>query len=121
MGNKVCSIVLDFLNGDVFDNAFNYTYIVLISKSKNPSKASDFKPNSLCNVIYKLASKILVNGLKLIMSSIFSNNQNAFLPCRLIADNIIVVAYEVLQSMKTKFQGKTEHMAVKLDILKAFD
>lgn len=80
VGNEVYSLVLDFLNGGVFDDAFNYTYIVIIPNSKNPTKANDIRPISLYNVINKLIFKVLVNKLMLIMPSIISTNQSVFLP-----------------------------------------
>lgn len=53
------------------------------------------------------------------MPAIISSNQSVFLSGRLIID--IIVAYEALHSMKTRFQGKTRPMAVKLDTLNAYD
>ena len=59
--------VLDFLHSGHMVPAINYTHIVLIPKVKKPEKMADFGPISLCNVIYKIISKILVNRLKLIL------------------------------------------------------
>lgn len=39
---KVCEVVLDFLNGSVFTVDINETYIALIPKIKNPSLTTDF-------------------------------------------------------------------------------
>ena len=63
-GETVVNAVLDFLNNGIMLPAINHTNIVLIPKVKNPEKMFDFKRISLCNVIYKIISKVLANRLK---------------------------------------------------------
>ena len=53
VGDDVVNVVLEFLNDGVMLPALNHTNIVLIPKVKNPEKLSQFRPISLCNVIYK--------------------------------------------------------------------
>ena len=67
VGNDVTAAVLDFLNSGTMLPEINYTHIVLIPKVKSPEKMSDFRPISLCNVIYKIISKVLANKLKQIL------------------------------------------------------
>ena len=59
MGDNVVSVVLDYLHSGVMGLEINHTNIVLIPKIKSPKRMSDFRPISLCNVIYKIISKVL--------------------------------------------------------------
>jgi hypothetical protein len=120
VGEEVCTAITSFLHEGIMDEKINYTNIVLIPKKSNPIAVSDFKPISLCNVIYKLMSKVLANRLKAVLPVIISPNQSAFIPGRLISDNILA-AYETLHSMHTCHWGKTGYVAVKLDMSKAYD
>ena len=93
---------------------------MLIPKVKNIEKMSEFRPISLCNVIHKVISKVLVNRLKQVLLDIISPTQSAFVLGRLINDNVIV-AYEVLHSMHARKKGKTGTLALKLDVSKVYD
>lgn len=55
VGNVVIKTLLNFLNRGIIPPKFNETHIVLIPKVKNPQLVTDYRPISLCNVIYKLA------------------------------------------------------------------
>ena len=72
MGDTVVDAMLDFLNIGHMLLDINHTYIVLIPKVKNPEKMSNFRPISLCNVIYKIISKVLANRLKQVLLNIIS-------------------------------------------------
>ena len=67
VGNGVTDAVLDFLHTGNIVPDINYTHIVLIPKVKKLKKIANFRPISLCNVIYKIISKVLANRLKLIL------------------------------------------------------
>ena len=99
MGDDVTAIVLKALNTGVVHESLNTTFITLIPKIKHPKKVSDFRPISLCNVIYKLISKVVVNRLKKVLAQTIPESQSAFLLGRLIYDNILM-AFETLHHLK---------------------
>ena len=72
-------MVLNVLNSNMSMVEINKTNITLVPKIKNPTKMTDFRPISLCNVVYKLTLKVLANHLKIILPQIISENQSAFL------------------------------------------
>jgi hypothetical protein len=93
---------------------------VLIPKTNKPECMKDLRPISLCNVVYKLVSKMLASRLKEILGEIISPNQSAFVPGRLITYNILL-AYECTHFMRNKKHGKDTYAAVKLNMSKAYD
>ena len=52
-----------------FDLALTEILIVLILKD-NPMRTKDFQPISLCNILYKLIIKVLVNNLRPFMENL---------------------------------------------------
>jgi hypothetical protein len=120
IGNDVTKAIIEFFQSGKMLKSINYTHIALIPKVKAPESMTQFRPISLCNVMYKIISKVLANRLKLVLNHVISGNQSAFVPERLITDNILV-AFEALHYLKTKRKGRSTHMAVKLDMSKAYD
>ncbi|KAL0403557.1 UNVERIFIED_CONTAM: putative mitochondrial protein [Sesamum radiatum] len=116
----VTATTLHLLNNHALPDNYNATTIVLIPKCTKPDHLSQFRPISLCNVLYKIASKTIANRLKPILDIIISPNQTAFIPGRLITNNVIV-AYELNHYLRTKTKGVKGYMALKLDISKVYD
>lgn len=56
--------VLVILNNNMDLSFINDTYIALIPTSHNPKCTKDYRPISLCNIIFKLVTKITTNRLK---------------------------------------------------------
>ncbi|KAL5804943.1 hypothetical protein ACOSQ3_031743 [Xanthoceras sorbifolium] len=73
VGEDVSSVCLKVLNGGCSIEEFNTTNVVLIPKVKNPERMTDFRPISLCSVIYKTVSKVMANRLKEILPFIISS------------------------------------------------
>lgn len=110
----------DVLNFKNFLEGVNNTLITIMPKVTNAKRIGDFKPISLCNVIYKIVAKNLANWLKFILPKIISPQQSGFVPRHLIIDNILI-AYEVLHFLSTRLKGKERFMSLKLDMRKAYD
>ena len=70
----VIKIVLGFLNHGVAPPNFHETHIMLIPKTKDPTNVTSYRPISLCNVVYKLASKAVANRLKVVLQHIVGQN-----------------------------------------------
>ena len=119
-GGEISEVVLRVLRGEDDPAIINNTCIVFIPKVDSPEELGQFRPISLCNVIYKIASKVMANRLKLILPEIISEEQSAFVPGRLITDNIIT-AYECMHFMKQKRARDNHFCALKLDMRKAYD
>ena len=120
VGPVVTKAVLQFCHTGLVSEGLNHTNIVRIPKSPCPTKVSDFRPISLCNVLYKIVTKMLVNRLRHKITKLVAPYQNAFVPGRLISDNVLI-AHEVLQFIRKRKQGNTYLAALKLDISKAYD
>jgi hypothetical protein len=63
MKEEIITAVKEFFQSSVMPHGVNDTTIVLIQKVAYPEKLSEFRPISLCNVLYKIVSKCLVNRL----------------------------------------------------------
>ena len=74
IGEDVSKVVLNCLNSGSIPSSINRTFITLIPKVKSPSVVSEFRPISLCNVIYKIVSKVVANKLKKVFPFIISDS-----------------------------------------------
>ena len=97
--------------------ALNATFFTLIPKENKPSTPNKFRPIALCNVLYKIITKIIANRLKPLLPSLISVEQTGYVEGRKILDGIIL-AHEAIHSLKTT---KNPGMLLKLDLSKYFD
>lgn len=85
----------------------------------NVTNFSHLRPISLCNVAYKIISKILVARLRPFLDRFISANQFAFVPRRWIGENSVLLN-EILHTMRRK-RGQSGYIGIKVDMQKAFD
>jgi len=94
----------------------NSSFLTLIPKESNPS-FNHFRPISLCNISYKIISKIIATRLKPFLLILISPNQGGFAEKRQMIDNILIVQEAIHSSNERKERG----MVIKLDMENAFD
>ncbi|KAL9690833.1 hypothetical protein QQ045_011244 [Rhodiola kirilowii] len=103
--HEVIKFSLNFLNeGSRLGRGMNDTLITLIPKKKSPITFNEFRPIRLCIVAMKIITKDLANRLKEVLNDCISASQSAFIPGRLITDNILI-AHELINYIRTKTQG----------------
>ena len=107
-----------FRHGKILQE-FNNTFIVLIPKKNRACNFNQFRPISLCNVVYKAISKILVGRLRPFLDKMVDSAQVAFVPSRYITKNI-VLAQEIVHSFR-HMKRKKGFLGVKIDFQKAYD
>jgi hypothetical protein len=90
----------------------NHWFIAFVPKKLGASSVHQFHPISLCNVIYKIISKILANRFKGLLRHFISPFQYAFVPFINIQDNSILV-HELFNSINLK-RGRGGLMQLKL-------
>lgn len=110
--------------GDSFEGCslplgLNDTYVCLIPKTNSPDNLKLFRLISLCNSIYKILTKCIVNRVRPLMYKLISPLQTSFIPRRRVADNVFIVQEAVYKRRKKK--GTKGFCATKLDLKKAFD
>ncbi|MCH84971.1 RNA-directed DNA polymerase (Reverse transcriptase), partial [Trifolium medium] len=86
----------------------------------NPGSMRDYRLISLCNVLYKMVSKLLANRLKRVLDKCISEEQSAFMEGRYITDNALI-AIEIIHALKRKTRGVKGELVLKIDISKAYD
>eukprot|EP00253_Pinus_taeda_P007997 PITA_07997 len=95
----------------------NATFLALIPKSAKANKPEKYRPIVLCNIIYKILSKVIATRLNPLLPLIISPEQSGYVEGRQITDGIILT-HEIIHSLK---QTKKLGMLLKIDLSKAFD
>ncbi|XP_058099881.1 uncharacterized protein LOC131244264 [Magnolia sinica] len=118
VGEDIHKAACSMFSREAIPRAFTASLICLIPKSSEASKFANYHPISLCNVIYKIFSKILASRLSKVLPKLISLEQGAFVKGRAITENI-VMALEAMQNLDRKTRGV--NIILKLDLEKAYD
>lgn len=119
IGDDVTAFIRNFYITGTLPPHLNDTHIALIPEKMTCFLPSDYRPISLCNVIYKLIAKSLVNRLKDHLPDYIHPSQQAFIEGRRISNNIIV-AQEIAHSFSLSSWDSQDFM-IKINLAKAFD
>ena len=106
-------MVNNFLVTGQMDPRLNITNICMIPKTERPTRMTELRP-------IKIISKVLCQRLKICLSALISETQSAFVPGRLISDNIFI-AQEMFHGLRTNKACQGKYMAIKTDMSKAYD
>jgi len=115
VGQDVVEAVQEFFMYSKLPRALKSTFIALIPK---PRDFHEFRPISLCNVSYKIISKLLATRLGTILAKLISPLQGAFVTDRNITENI-ALTQELIQDIDGGMHGG--NLIIKLDMEKAYD
>jgi hypothetical protein len=91
--------------------------ITLIPKENEAKNPDRYRPIAMCNVVYKIISKVIANRLKPLLPTLVSQEKVGFIEGRKIMDNIIQ-AHELIHTLKLQKRGG---MITQLDLAKAYD
>ncbi|WVZ83725.1 hypothetical protein U9M48_030845, partial [Paspalum notatum var. saurae] len=119
IAQDVTRLIVDFYSTGELPQILNRTYITLIPKGTNATSPQNFRPISLCNVIYKIISSSLAKRIKNHQPSYIHASQAAFILGRHIISNIIL-AQEITHSFSLNTWNQHAFM-LKIDLAKAFD
>ncbi|WOK92853.1 retrotransposon protein [Canna indica] len=74
----------EFSSIAIVPSSWGSTNLVFVPKKEGPSLIVDYRPIALCNVLYKILSKVIVNRLKPHIKFLISKDQSAFIEGRKI-------------------------------------
>ncbi|XP_043697190.1 uncharacterized protein LOC122647970 [Telopea speciosissima] len=118
IGEELTHAVQWFFANSFMPRSINATFITLVPKSGDVSTFAGFRPIALCNLLYKIITKILSNRIQHVIGSVVSHNQSAFIKGRSIVDNILV-CHDIVRGIEQKAASPTA--VLKVDLHKAYD
>jgi len=119
IGDDIWRLMHTAFNMGTINASIAETLVVLIPKESNPQRLKNFRPISLCNVIFKVITKVLVSRLRPFLVDLISPLQSSFIPGRGTTDNSIP-AQKVVHFIHHS-HAKKGSIAFKIDLEKAYD
>nr|KYP41648.1 Transposon TX1 uncharacterized [Cajanus cajan] len=119
VGDELWRTVKDAFRLGFSDISLLETQMVLISKVEHPVSLKEFRPISLCNVAWKVISKVIVARLRPFLQDIIGPFQGSFIPGR-GTHNHSIIAQEAFHFVRKEGSG-VGSLTLKIDLEKAYD
>lgn len=113
VGDQMVLATQSFFQNGWMLKSFNQTYISLIPKRNGACNFNQFRPIGLCNVCYKIITKILVSRLRPLLNRLVDPAQVAFVLNRWITESVDL-AQEIVHSFK-HMKKKKGFLGIELD------
>lgn len=120
VSHDIIKEVQAFFTSGCMPPSTNETHLRLIPKIISPKTVSDYRPIALCNVCYKVISKLMAKRLQPLLEMLIAEFQSAFIPKRTISDNVLIT-HKILHYLKSSKAQRHCYMAIKTDMSKAYD
>ncbi|GJR98417.1 hypothetical protein Tco_0270591 [Tanacetum coccineum] len=116
IGPDFCVAVEHFFVNGSFSKGCNSSFVALIPKVTDAKFVNDYRPISLIGSVYKVVTKIMATRLAMVIESIVSDTQSAFVAKRQILDGPFILN-EVFHSVRGVWDVGVRPIFVLADIL----
>jgi len=117
-GPMVCEAVKEFFRTGYMPRYLSATKLIILPKVLHPQTATEFRPISCCNVLYKCISKLICLRLKEVLPHLIDPSQAAFVPGRELLYNVLI-SQDIVRGYNRK--SISPRCLLKIDLHKAFD
>lgn len=117
IGDDLLKLVMEVKDKGKITGSMNSTFLALIPKVDHLDSFGDFRPISLCNLVYKVVAKTLAIRIKPLLLCYITNEQFCFLKNRHI-HKVVGTPQEALHFIKTRGLNA---FFLKIDLSKAFE
>eukprot|EP00253_Pinus_taeda_P030933 PITA_30933 len=108
----ILDVVEDSTKSKIVLRALNASFIALFPKQEKAMTPDRFRPIALCNLVYKIISKVIANRLKPLLPTLVSKEKAGYVEGRQILNNVIQ-AHNVVYSLKSNKQAAKEEGKIK--------